>query len=108
MSVTRGVKGEDMVPTVAAPPFTSPERAWEVWRLSARALAVSVSPGRCGYHRCFQGVEDGSFLHPLNWRLMGMDAIMSKLAPGGPVDALLSGSPGYTGQCCKSNVRASA
>ena len=72
MSVTRGVKGKDMVPTIAAPPFTSPERAWEVCRLSARALAVSVSPGRCGYHRCFQGVEDGSFLHPLNWRLFDL------------------------------------
>eukprot|EP01048_Picozoa_sp_COSAG05_P000589 COSAG05_NODE_17_length_35518_cov_34.728084_4_plen_45_part_00 len=34
MSVTRGVKGEDMVPTVAAPPFTSPERAWKLWLLS--------------------------------------------------------------------------
>ena len=27
----------------------------------------------------------------------GMEAIMSKLAPGGPVDALLSGSPGLQG-----------
>ena len=42
MSVTRGVKGKDMVPTVAAPPFTSPERAWALW-LPSEYSAVPCS-----------------------------------------------------------------
>ena len=31
MSVTRGVKSKDMVPTVAKELYTSPERAWKIW-----------------------------------------------------------------------------